>query len=280
MRLIGKQMKRMTLVFGLCALCMVPGRVLAQEDLDLKNQVGPEARELVAEEVLLPSPEEQALYSQAEEALELSLDINAKLARLSQAVEQAKEEEAQRQAEAARRAERRKAAFEKGAVNGAAYFNQTDSQYRDYPFASSNVYMAGCGPFSAAMAVSTLMGEVLDPLEFVDFANSKGYAISGVGISWSYFSAIASEYDMTVTRTSDPDAAIQALEDGKVVLMSQSAALGGYWTNGGHIVLLVGQTDEGKFLVNDPASRRRTDQSHTYNQVFTPNKMMWIMSAE
>lgn len=254
MQFTYKHLKRTVIALGVCALCFIPGRVLAQE--------------------------EDQLHIQAEEALEVSSDINEKLARLTQAVEQAQEEEARRQAEAERLAKRRKEAFAEGSVNGAAYFNQTDSDYRNYPFASSNVYMAGCGPFSTAMAVSTLKGEVLDPLEFVDYANDKGYAISGVGISWGYFSSVASNYGLEVTQTSNPDAAIEALEEGSVVLMSQSSALGGYWTNGGHIVLLVGQNEDGDFLVNDPASRRRTSQTHSYEQVFTPNKMMWIMSVE
>ena len=55
----------------------------------------------------------------------------------------------------------------------------------------------------------------------------------------------------------DPQAMVDALADGKLVVAIMAK---GHFTNSGHFIVLRGVTAEGKILVADPASRKRSEQ--------------------
>ena len=88
-------------------------------------------------------------------------------------------------------------------------------------------------------------------------------AKAGEGTYWSYFQAAASHFGCgSVTQTTDANAVLQALSEGRPVISSQSPGL---FTSGGHFIVLRGLTADGKVLVNDPNDN---DSKNYVNRAF------------
>ena len=70
-------------------------------------------------------------------------------------------------------------------------------------------------------------------------------AAEGFGLQWESIS------------TDDPQAVVDTLASGKLIVALMSK---GHFTSSGHFMVLRGVTSEGKILVADPASKKRSDQ--------------------
>ena len=70
-------------------------------------------------------------------------------------------------------------------------------------------------------------------------------AAEGFGLQWESIS------------TDDPQAVVDALASGKLIVALMSK---GHFTSSGHFMVLRGVTSEGKILVADPASKKRSEQ--------------------
>ena len=70
-------------------------------------------------------------------------------------------------------------------------------------------------------------------------------AAEGFGLQWESIS------------TDDPQAVVDTLASGKLIVALMSK---GHFTSSGHFMVLRGVTSEGKILVADPASRKRSEQ--------------------
>lgn len=127
------------------------------------------------------------------------------------------------------------------------HYLQTD--YGNIPYGGGSIASSGCGPTSFAMIASYLTGTTITPVDAVSWCGNS-YYMPGVGTYWSYFAAAASHFGCgSVTQTSDPNAVLKALSEGRPVISSQRAGL---FTSGGHFIVLRGVTASGKVLVNDP----------------------------
>lgn len=168
-------------------------------------------------------------------------------------------------------------------LNNMYYYNQTEQPYRDYPYGTGSmgtIMYTGCGPTSMAMVLSTILGEEVNPIEMANLAISNHNIIGGNGgTDWNFFPAVSSKYGLSCRVTTDNNEAINALKNGAYVINSVNSSLGGYWTNNGHFIVLAGIKDN-MIMVNDPASRDKSNSLHTFNQVFTPSKQMWIIEEK
>lgn len=127
------------------------------------------------------------------------------------------------------------------------HYLQTD--YGNIPYGGGSIASSGCGPTSFAMVASYLTGKTITPVDAVSWCGNSYYK-PGVGTYWSYFAAAASHSGCgSVTQTSDPNAVLKALSQGRPVISSQGPGL---FTRGGHFIVLRGLTSSGKVLVNDP----------------------------
>ena len=70
-------------------------------------------------------------------------------------------------------------------------------------------------------------------------------AAEGFGLQWESIS------------TDDPQAVVDTLASGKLIVALMSK---GHFTSSGHFMVLRGVTSEGKILVADPASKKRSEQ--------------------
>ncbi len=140
------------------------------------------------------------------------------------------------------------------------YYNQTDARWGNKPYGkTSTIGRAGCGPTALAIAVASLTGNKVTPYDVAQWSVANGGLCEGSG---SYHSLIPNggrHYGLTVTSIGrDGKKLVEALQEGKLVIAIMTK---GHFTNSGHFIVLRGVTSDGKLLVADPASVKRSNYS-------------------
>jgi len=139
------------------------------------------------------------------------------------------------------------------------YYAQFDERWKDTPYGlQGTIGSSGCGPTSLSIAVSSLSGQTVDPVQMAQWAYANGYKCEGNGSYHSLIPDGAKHFGLTVdyATSSDGQKIVEALASGKLVVAIMSA---GHFTKGGHFMVLRGVTSEGKILVADPASHTRSN---------------------
>ena len=138
------------------------------------------------------------------------------------------------------------------------YYNQLDERWANVMYGqSSTIGEAGCGPTSMSIVISTLTGTAHDPVELSNWSVANGHRCEGNGSYHSLIPAAAKGYGLSCEGDLSAQDIVDALSGGKLVVAIMSK---GHFTTGGHFIVLRGVTDEGKILVADPASHRRSNQ--------------------
>ncbi len=138
------------------------------------------------------------------------------------------------------------------------YYNQLDERWADVMYGtSSTIGQGGCGPTSMAIVISTLTGEIHDPMELAQWSVANGHRCEGNGSYHSLIPAAAAAYGLSCEKKLTAQGIVNALSENKLVVVIMSE---GHFTRGGHFIVLRGVTEEGKILVADPASYGRSQQ--------------------
>ena len=147
--------------------------------------------------------------------------------------------------------------FTDSSVN-VVYFNQLDEKYKNQLYGQDKVGTHGCGPTSMAIVISSLTGQIYDPIYMCDWSVKNGYYAVGSGSYHSLIPNSAKAFGLNGEGLGNDKAkVVDALNNGKLVV----ALMGkGTFTNSGHFIVLRGITSEGKILVADPASYKRSKQ--------------------
>ena len=145
------------------------------------------------------------------------------------------------------------------AATPVVYYNQTDARWGNKPYGkTSTIGRAGCGPTALAIAVASLTNNKVTPYDVAQWSVANGGLCEGSG---SYHSLIPNggrHYGLTVTSIGrDCKKLVEALQSGKLVIAIMSK---GHFTSGGHFIVLRGVTEDGKILVADPASVKRSNK--------------------
>jgi len=143
------------------------------------------------------------------------------------------------------------------------YYNQLDSRWADIMYGTSGtIGQAGCGPTALSIIISTLMDIHRDPVEMSEWAVANGYRCEGNGSYHSIIPDGARAFNLKVEINATREKVAEALADGKLV----GAIMGrGHFTSSGHFIVLRGITEDGKILVADPASRRKSEQEWDFD---------------
>ena len=139
------------------------------------------------------------------------------------------------------------------------YYNQTDARWGNKMYGKSGtIGAAGCGPTALAIAVASLTDNKVTPYDVAQWSVANGHRYEGGG---SYHSLIPSggrHYGLTVTSIGrDGKKLVEALQEGKLVIAIMAK---GHFTTSGHFIVLRGVTEDGKLLVADPASVKRSNK--------------------
>ena len=152
------------------------------------------------------------------------------------------------------------------------YFIQWDNRWAYNDLGQSNIGIAGCGPTSMAMVLSRLTGDPsITPTKIA--SDAYGY-MDGNGIAWSFFKDEANRYGYGITDiANDKEAMIDALEYGPLIVSVDR----GYFTLFGHI-LVIDSYKDGKFLINDPNSIKRSQKKWSYRQIEDQIVHIWLVN--
>ena len=138
------------------------------------------------------------------------------------------------------------------------YYNQLDERWANVMYGqSSTIGEAGCGPTSMSIVISTLTGVAHDPIELSNWSVANGHRCEGNGSYHSLIPGAAEGYGLSCEGDLSAQGIVDALSGGKLVVAIMSK---GHFTTSGHFIVLRGVTSEGKILVADPASHRRSNQ--------------------
>ncbi len=170
--------------------------------------------------------------------------------------------------------------------NGSYYFAQNNQSWSNQNlsgFSGSPVNNYGCVMTSAAMGVSDLLGQAVDP----GTLNSQ-YGNGNVG--QTNFKSLGIDVERlppnaNSSSSTDPSQVqsqlIAALKAGKPVMLYGTNAPGkvfhdGYSTSGSHCVLATGIDENGNLIVNNPYSGGQTKYANTHWPIESLNGLHWI----
>ncbi|MDL2288460.1 C39 family peptidase [Oscillospiraceae bacterium OttesenSCG-928-F05] len=142
------------------------------------------------------------------------------------------------------------------------YFNQADSRWADESYGySGTIGSSACGPTALSIAVSSLTDRIINPSEMSAWAYDNGYRAEGNGSYHSLIPEGARHFGLQAegATASQKQKIVDALATGEklvVVIMSK----GTFATAAGHFIVLRGITEDGKVLVADPISVKRSNQ--------------------
>ena len=148
--------------------------------------------------------------------------------------------------------------FTDGAVE-VVYFNQLDERYANEPYGTDDIGGYGCGPTAMSIVVSSLAGDIVDPIEMAQWSYENGYWCSKSGSYHALIPAAAKAWGLPVEgcTASEPQRIVDALGEGKLVVALMTK---GHFTSSGHFIVLRGVQDE-QILVADPASTSRSQKA-------------------
>lgn len=148
--------------------------------------------------------------------------------------------------------------YSDGAVD-VVYFSQYDIRWKNTAYGKTGTMgRSACGPTSLAMVISSLSGQTVLPTEVASWSASNGYYVEGNGSMHSLIPNGARHWGVPVQGVGYKwQSVVDALANGKLVI----AIMGkGNFTGGGHYIVLRGVTSDGKILVADSASTKRSEQ--------------------
>lgn len=156
------------------------------------------------------------------------------------------------------------------------YYIQWDRRWAYDELGSTDVAIGGCGPTCVAMAIGGLLNdESITPREISKIENENGY-FTEYGTSWSFFDFIAKRYNLRSSGVKlNQNAINNVLKKGNPIIASVKP---GKFTTVGHIILIIGVDEEGKYIINDPNSYGRTLKKWSYDELKTEIVSMWEFS--
>lgn len=165
-------------------------------------------------------------------------------------------------------------------IAGYIYFNQGDSAWNQNGYC---IAKAGCGPTSMAVVITSLTGKWVTPLDTAIWGYQHGF-YSREGSAHEMIPAMAAAYGLRCQGVgTDYQAIKKALKAGKPVVCLMGP---GYFTRGGHFMVLVAIDNNDCVTVADVGSRTRSAYKYRLADVIAQSKgasaggPFWIMSYD
>lgn len=155
-------------------------------------------------------------------------------------------------------------------------FQQWDKRWGYFPYGSGVLGITGCGPTCLSMVIVGLTGNAdASPAAVADFSSQNGCYVDGVGTSWDLMTVGAQSYGLSSVEVglSEEEMAAQ-LGSGHPLI----ASLGpGDFTTSGHFIVIT-DYENGLFTVNDPNSKKRSDEGWYYSTLAPQIRCLWSFS--
>lgn len=130
--------------------------------------------------------------------------------------------------------------IELGEYNGLTYYSQIDTRWKNNLYtsvgnSSQTIGSSGCGPTCASIVVSSIKGTITPDLMSKVFVE-QNFRSANNGTYWSAYRAVADEFNIGYTETSDIQKALELLRNKNYVIVSCG---NGLFTTGGHYIVIV-----------------------------------------
>lgn len=165
-------------------------------------------------------------------------------------------------------------------IAGYIYFNQGDSAWNQNGYC---IAKAGCGPTSMAVVITSLTGKWVTPLDTAIWGYQHGF-YSREGSAHEMIPTMATAYGLRCQGVgTDYQAIKKALKAGKPVVCLMGP---GYFTRGGHFMVLVAIDNNDCVTVADVGSRTRSAYKYRLADVIAQSKgasaggPFWVMSYD
>ena len=139
------------------------------------------------------------------------------------------------------------------------------------------------------MVVVGLTGDTsVTPLTMAQFSTSRGWA-NEAGSSWELMTTGARNFGLNAEQVStSASSLVENLSQGKVMIVSTcykgyntpNGVSTGYFTNGGHFIVLTGLTEDGRIKVNDSWSEKKSNETFTPEFMQNEIKGAWAYSYD
>ena len=165
-------------------------------------------------------------------------------------------------------------------IAGYIYFNQGDGAWNQNGYC---IAKAGCGPTSMAVVITSLTGKWVTPLDTAIWGYQHGF-YSREGSAHEMIPAMATAYGLRCQGAgTDYQTIKKALKAGKPVVCLMGP---GYFTRGGHFMVLVAIDNNDCVTVADVGSRTRSAYKYRLADVIAQSKgasaggPFWVMSYD
>ena len=147
------------------------------------------------------------------------------------------------------------------------YFNQGDAAWNSSGY---GIRSAGCGPTSMAVCITTLTKKWVTPVDTTSWAYQQGY-YSSAGSEHRAIPAMAEHWGLQCDGLgTDYQKIKESLKEGRPVV----ALMGpGYFTRGGHFMVLTEIDSNDNVTVADVGSRKRSQYKYSLRDVINQSKV-------
>lgn len=157
------------------------------------------------------------------------------------------------------------------------FFLQWDKRWGYEKYGDDMIALTGCGPTCLSMVICGLTGDSSQtPYAVAKQAESAGYYVGGSGSSWTLMSEGAGLFGLTAWEFAFDEQHIrQELRDGHPIICAMRA---GDFTTTGHFIVLCGEDADGKIIVHDPNSYRRSEKRWELSVLMGQTRAAWAFS--
>ncbi|MBO5239446.1 MAG: C39 family peptidase [Lachnospiraceae bacterium] len=169
-----------------------------------------------------------------------------------------------------------------GYIDDCVYYSQYEEPWASYEITEGEtIKKSGCGPTTLAIVYSNLTGEIMTPDVAANWVVENGYYRNGV-TWWSCFTSGVQKLGLTgENHGKNLYAALECIQDGGMVVISVGKSDGSgnaLYRGTGHFMVIRGITEEGRILVADPASRKKTERQWDYSTIEEILKNCWSVT--
>lgn len=154
-------------------------------------------------------------------------------------------------------------------------FLQWDERWGYRKYGGDYMAVNGCGPTCLSMVYCGLTGKSKwNPYQLAKQAEQDGYYVKGTGTSWDLMTNGASGLGLKVEKL--------PLDEGKIVKHLQQkhpiiCSVGpGDFTTKGHFLVLTGVDGNGKIIINDPNSIKRSKKRWELDRLMSQIRNLWV----
>ena len=144
--------------------------------------------------------------------------------------------------------------------------------YASVAWGDTTLAKSGCGPTCLAMVMSYLTGDTITPPDMIAWCGTT--YLAPTGSTWEFFPAAAAHYGVGYRSVHDQASVVEALENGYPIIAREQP--GSFFSPVGHFIVLRGVTDDGLFLVNDPAGKYPVNREFTWAEIERPQNFYMI----